>query len=103
MTGYTVIDLETTGLVPQKHDRIVEIGVVFVSDQGVVEGQWSTLVDPQRDVGPTRIHGITARDVLGAPTFAQIAPLLIESIAGRTLVAHNARFDAGFIDYEFAR
>ena len=103
MTGYTVIDLETTGLVPQKHDRIVEIGVVFVSDEGVVEGQWSTLVDPERDVGPTRIHGITARDVLGAPTFAQIAPLLVESIAGRTLVAHNARFDTAFVDYEFAR
>ena len=103
MTGYTVIDLETTGLFPQKHDRILEIGVVFVTDEGAIEGEWSTLVDPQRDVGPTRIHGITARDVLDAPTFAEIAPLLIESLCGRTLVAHNARFDIGFLDYEFAR
>ena len=103
MTGYTVIDLETTGLFPQKHDRILEIGVVFVSDEGVIEGEWATLVDPQRDVGPTRIHGITARDVLEAPTFAEISPLLIESMAGRTLVAHNARFDIGFLDYEFER
>ena len=103
MTGYTVIDLETTGLFPRKYDRILEIGVVFVSDRGVIEGEWSTLVDPQRDVGLTRIHGITARDIVDAPTFAEIAPLLIESMAGRTLVAHNARFDISFLDYEFER
>jgi DNA polymerase III epsilon subunit-like protein len=68
MSGYTVVDLETTGLFPQQHDRIVEIAIVTVSDAGHIEQEWSTLVNPQRDVGPTHIHGITAREVLDAPT-----------------------------------
>lgn len=103
MTGYTVIDLETTGLFPQKHDRIVEIGVVSLSDGGEIESEWTTLLNPQRDVGPTHIHGITARDVLDAPTFTDVAPAVITALAGRTLVAHNARFDTQFLDYEFER
>lgn len=103
MAGYTVIDLETTGLSARSHDRVVEIGVVYVSHRGQVEGSWSTLVNPQRDVGPTRIHGITASDVVGAPTFAQVAPLVLESVAGRTLVAHNARFDLTFLGAELRR
>lgn len=103
MTGYTVVDLETTGLFPKKHDRVVEIGVVTVSDQGEIESEWTTLVNPQRDVGPTYIHGITARDVLEAPTFAEVAPVVIQALCGRTLVAHNARFDTQFLDYEFER
>jgi DNA polymerase-3 subunit epsilon len=70
MSGYTVIDLETTGLFPQKHDRVVEMAVVYLSDQGQTHGEWTTLVNPERDLGPTSIHGIKARDVLSAPTFA---------------------------------
>lgn len=103
MTGYTVVDLETTGLFPQQHDRIVEIGLMSLSDTGEIEGEWSTLINPCRDVGPTDIHGITARDVLDAPTFQDVAPHLISALAGRTLVAHNARFDTKFLDYEFER
>ena len=103
MTGYTVVDLETTGLFPQKHDRIIEIGIVSVSDEGQVLDEWSTLINPGRDVGPTEIHGITARDVLAAPTFRDIAHHVVSSISGRTLVAHNARFDTHFLDYEFER
>jgi DNA polymerase-3 subunit epsilon len=103
MTGYTVIDFETTGLFPQKHDRVVEVGVVYLSDHGEQQGEWGTLVNPGRDVGPTRIHGITARDVLNAPTFKDLAPYLLRAINGRTIVAHNARFDLGFLDYEFKR
>lgn len=103
MSGYTVIDLETTGLFPQKHDRIVEIGVVALADDGRVEEEWHTLVNPQRDVGPTHVHGITARDVLDAPTFPEIAGRVIGSLCGKTMVAHNARFDTAFLDYEFER
>ena len=103
MTGYTIVDLETTGLFPQKHDRVLEIGLINLSDSGEVESEWATLINPQRDVGPTHIHGITARDVLDAPTFDEVAPHVITSLAGRTLVAHNARFDTHFLDYEFDR
>ena len=59
MTGYTVVDLETTGLFPQKHDSILEIGLISISDTGEVEAEWSTPINPGRDVRPTHIHGIT--------------------------------------------
>lgn len=101
--GYTVIDLETTGLSPRQHDRIVEIAAVYVSEAGKIEGEWTTLVNPGRDVGPTSLHGICARDVLDAPCFADIAPHVLRSVAGRTIVAHNSRFDTGFLAAEFIR
>ncbi|HZL03993.1 MAG TPA: exonuclease domain-containing protein, partial [Coriobacteriia bacterium] len=47
MAGYAVVDVETTGLRPSWHDRIVEIAVVQVAPDGVVEATWSTLVNPQ--------------------------------------------------------
>ena len=103
MTGYTVVDVETTGLSPEHHDRIVEIGVVYVSDDGDIQGRWSTLVDPQRDVGPTRIHGISATDVVGAPTFGDLAPYVLRAVAGRTIVAHNATFDLRFLAHEMVQ
>ncbi|MCA0296901.1 MAG: DNA polymerase III subunit epsilon [Actinobacteria bacterium] len=101
--GYTVIDLETTGLSPRQHDRIVEIAAVYVSENGQIEGEWTTLVNPGRDVGPTSLHGIRAKDVLDAPAFADIAPHVLRSVTGRTIVAHNSRFDTGFLAAEFIR
>lgn len=103
MAGYTVIDFETTGLSAKANDRIIELGVVYVSHRGEVTGSWTTLINPGRDVGPTSIHGITPTEVLDAPTFEQVAPLVLESIAGRTLVAHNAPFDLRFLDAELRR
>ena len=103
MSGYTVIDVETTGLHPEGHDRIVELGVVYVSHEGEIQDHWSTLVNPGRDVGATRIHGITAADVLPAPSFADLAPYVLRAIAGRTIVAHNASFDLRFLANELQR
>lgn len=102
-SGYVVIDLETTGFSPAKHDRVVEVGVVHVDPTGAIEDHWSTLVNPERDMGATHVHGITAADVLDAPTFGQIAPKLLMSLVGRTLVAHNARFDLRFLEAELIR
>lgn len=103
MSGYTVIDLETTGLSPQRSDRIVELGVVYVSSTGQIQDEWGTLINPQRDMGATEIHGIKASDVLEAPTFAEVAPYLMRALAGRVIVAHNARFDLAFLEAEFRR
>lgn len=99
---FTVLDLETTGLYPST-DRVVEVGLVQLDDQGAEVASWTTLVDPGRDVGPTSIHGISAGDVLGAPRFADIAPELLWWFGGTILAAHNARFDRSFLDAEFAR
>jgi DNA polymerase III subunit epsilon len=97
MNGYAVVDLETTGLRPSWHDRIVEVGVVLLSPAGDVEGRWCTLLNPERDLGPQEVHGIRAADVLAAPTFADVAGALTTLLRGRTFVAHNAGFDASFL------
>ena len=100
--AFAVVDLETTGLYPST-DRAVEIAVIELSSDLEVTGEFCTLIDPQRDVGPTRIHGIRARDVVGAPSFAEVAATVWSMLSGRVLVAHNVSFDARFLDAEFGR
>ncbi|CCH89510.1 Putative exonuclease, RNase T and DNA polymerase III [Modestobacter italicus] len=97
-----VVDLETTGVLPSV-DRVVEVGVVLLDDAGTVEHEFATLVDPGRDIGPTSVHGIHASDVIGAPTFAEVAPYLASLLSGRVVVAHNALFDLRFLGREFSR
>ena len=101
--GFAVVDLETTGLYAGGRDRVVEIGMVLLDPNGAPQEQWSTLVNPGRDVGPTEIHLISAREVLDAPTFAQIAGDLASRLAGRVFVAHNASFDLRFLLAEYDR
>ena len=101
-TGFAVLDLETTGLHPRQGARIIEIGIVVVDDAGQPRHRWQTLVDPDGPPGPTRIHGVDAAMLRGAPHFADIAGNLAEVLSGRVLVAHNAKFDVGFLDAEFA-
>ena len=101
--GYAVIDFETTGLFAKSSHRVIEVAVVHVDEQGRITGRWDTLINPGRDLGRQDIHRIRAADVMQAPTFEQIAPQLIELISGRVLVAHNARFDTGFLLAELDR
>lgn len=103
MSGYAVVDVETTGLFPGAHDRIVEIAVVRIAPDGTPEESWCTLLNPGRDLGPQQLHGIRAADVVGAPTFGDVAGELAAQLAGRTFVAHNASFDRRFVHTEFAR
>ena len=102
VTGFAVVDVETTGLFPAR-DRVVEIAVVHLDPDARVTGEFSTLIDPHRDIGPTRIHGIRASDVSGAPTFSEAVETIRRLLAGRVLVGHNARFDAMFLAGEFQR
>jgi DNA polymerase-3 subunit epsilon len=100
--GFAVVDVETTGFSPTK-DRVIEVAVVHVDEAGGTTGEFSTLVNPVRDVGPTRIHKIHAADVVDAPRFADIAAELWDWLATRVLVAHNASFDVRMLDAEFER
>lgn len=102
-SGFAVIDFETTGLFPGRNDRVIEVAVVHVDDRGNIEGQWETLVNPERDLGRQEIHGIRAAEVISAPRFAGIADELLELVAGRTIVAHNASFDVRFLLSELGR
>lgn len=99
---FAVLDVETTGLSSDR-DRVIEIAIVRCASDGSFIDEWSTLVDPGRDPGPTHIHGISADDLVGAPSFAKIAEELAERVEGSMIVAHNLSFDAGFLGAEYAR
>lgn len=101
--GYAVIDFETTGLSPRSHDRVIEVAIVHVDPAGEITGSWETLINPNRDLGRTDIHRITARQAAAAPPFEKVAPQLIELLEGRVVVAHNASFDSRFLQAELAR
>lgn len=104
MGHFAVIDVETTGLNPYRHDRIVEIAAILLSSDGSVVGEFTSLVNPERDVGPTHIHGLSASDVLQAPVFSEVATPLLELLRPAVaLVGHNARFDLSFLNLEFRR
>src|ERR1043165_5911157 len=97
------VDLETTGTT-STGDRITEIGIVRVADGEFVD-EWSTLVNPERSI-PEEIRiltGITNEMVRDAPTFGEVRREVFERLDGHVFVAHNARFDYGFLKNEFRR
>jgi DNA polymerase-3 subunit epsilon len=98
-----ILDLETTGADPRE-DRVTEVGLLLVDD-GVVIEEWSALVNPARHIPPgiEALTGISNRMVERAPAFADVVHDLAQRLSGRTLVAHNARFDCAFLRNEFRR
>lgn len=97
-----VIDVETTGV--GNSDRVVEIAAVLLDPVSLETiDEFDTLVNPLRDVGPTRIHGVTASMVSAAPTFEEIAQHLSSLVSGSVLVAHNLSFDQRFLTNELER
>lgn len=100
---YVVFDLETTGLFPGANDRIIEVATLRMSVDGRVLDEWSTLINPGRDLGATHIHGVSAQEVADAPEFRELIGDLSQRLAGAVLVAHNVQFDLGFLSCEFAR
>ncbi|HNJ97368.1 MAG TPA: 3'-5' exonuclease [Ilumatobacteraceae bacterium] len=97
---YAVVDVETSGLSVRRH-RLLQVGVVVVDADGVVLDRWASLVRPRHRwwyrVGPTRLHGIHRRDVRDAPPAATVLAALAERLDGAQFVAHNAAFDAAFL------
>ena len=96
------VDLETTGATATA-DRITEIGIVEVDESGVRE--WSCLVNPGTPISGfiERLTGISNAMVAQAPAFADVAAEVMARLEGRLFVAHNARFDYGFLKNEFKR
>ncbi len=100
---FMVLDVETTGMRP-RNDRITEVAAVHVQDQLLAES-FSTLVDPQRPVPSfiARLTGIDDSLLAGRPRFSEIARPFRNFLGNAALVAHNAPFDARFLDEELAR
>ena len=97
------VDVETTGGHAALH-RITEIAIVGM-DRGVVEWQWSALVNPKTRIPPgiERLTGISNDMVAEAPSFGELVPEILQRLHGRRFVAHNARFDYGFVRNEMRR
>lgn len=97
---FCVVDLETTGGSPGDGDRITEIGAVKVRG-GEVVGEFQTLVNPHTSIPAfiAVLTGITNRMVADAPAIDAALPAFLEFAAGSVLVAHNARFDVGFLKH----
>ena len=100
---FVVIDCETTGF--SKHDRICEISLITLDAKSFecVE-EYDTIINPERDLGPVYIHGITASAAENAPVFKEIAPVVARRLDGAVLIAHNLSFDVDrMLTQEFNR
>lgn len=100
---YAIVDIETTGGLV-KRDKITEIAIVIYDGMYVVD-QYQTLINPERSIPEfiTRMTGITNEMVEDAPLFCEVAKEIVLRTEGCVFVAHNARFDYGFLREEFSR
>ena len=105
------VDLETTGGSPIE-DRITEVGIIEVDlDERASRvtlrpvREWSALVNPDAPIPPfiETLTGITNAMVAGAPRFEELADDILARLDGRLFIAHNARFDHGFLKNAFRR
>lgn len=105
MSRSVLFDTETTGLDPLNGDRIIEIAALELMNDLPTGESFHRLIDPERDVpaDATRIHGFTNAHLQGKPKFADITDALLAFLRDDKLVAHNAPFDFGFLNAEFAR
>jgi DNA polymerase III subunit epsilon len=100
-----VLDVETTGLEASAGHRIIEIGCVEILNRRPTGQKFHRFLNPEReiDAGAQAVHGIELSRLSQAPKFAEIAVDLVAFIEGAELIIHNAPFDVGFLDAEFAR
>lgn len=101
--SYAVVDVETTGTDPEA-DEIVSLAVVRLGPDGVETARYATLVRPSRPIPAeaTAVHGITDRDVLDAPSLADVAPRVLALLEGAVFAAHNAAFDLAMLQHGLA-
>jgi DNA polymerase-3 subunit epsilon len=100
-----VLDTETTGLNPRSGDRIIEIGCVELINRRLTGNNFHVYINPERDSeeGALAVHGLTTEFLSDKPKFAEIADELRDYVSGAEIIIHNAPFDVGFLDAEFAR
>lgn len=101
---YVVLDTETTGMPVTDGHRIIEIGCVEIEGRQLTGRHYHVYIQPDREIdeGAIAVHGITDEYLKDKPRFKDIADEFFEFIKGAELVIHNAPFDIGFINNEFA-
>jgi DNA polymerase-3 subunit epsilon len=100
-----VLDTETTGLNARSGDRVIEIGCVELINRRLTGNNFHQYINPERDSeeGALAVHGLTTEFLSDKPKFAEIANELRDYIAHAEIIIHNAPFDLGFLEAEFAR
>lgn len=100
-----ILDTETTGLSPQQGHRIIEIGCLEMINRRLTGRSFHYYLQPDRaiDPGATNVHGITNAFLKNKPRFADIVSEFKDFIEAAELIIHNAPFDLGFLNSEFAR
>lgn len=99
-----ILDTETTGINPKEGHRIVEIGCVEMINRQFTGRTFHAYINPefQMEQEVIDVHGLTNEFLADKPLFAQVVNDFIAFIRGSELVIHNAKFDIGFMDHEFA-
>jgi len=99
-----ILDTETTGINPKDGHRIIEIGCVELINRRFTGNNFHVYINPERiiDAEAVAVHGITNERLAHEPKFREIAKSFYDYIQGAELVIHNAAFDVGFINHEFA-
>ena len=100
-----VLDTETTGLNPRTGDRIIEVGCVEIFNRKLTGNNFHRYINPERDSDEAAlaVHGLTTEFLSDKPKFHEIAEELRAYIQGAEVIIHNAPFDLGFLNHEFAR
>lgn len=99
-----VLDTETTGIDPKQGHRIIEIGCVELVNRKLTGNTYHAYINPMREIEQEAIevHGITNEFLKDKPLFKDVVNDFIGFIKGAELIIHNAPFDVGFMDHEFA-
>lgn len=100
-----ILDTETTGL-DSRLDRIIEIGGIELVNKFPTGRTFHQYINPGNrrvHAEAQAVHGISDADLADKPGFAEIVDAFLEFIEGADIVAHNATFDAGFINAELER
>jgi DNA polymerase III epsilon subunit family exonuclease len=100
---FSIFDVETTGFSPTQ-DRIIEIAATRIELNGTIS-KFHALINPECPV-PPKVTALTRIDdamLADAPSFTNVAYKFMDFIRDTTLVAHNARFDLGFLQESLAR
>lgn len=107
-TRQIILDTETTGFNPldsEHPDRLIEFAGLEMINRQFTDNNLHLYVHPERDIPAeaAAVHGITLDKLAGKPVFAQVAQQIFDYLKGAELIIHNAKFDVGFLNAEFAR
>lgn len=105
MLRQIIFDTETTGLSPKEGHRVIEIGAVEIVNRRITGREFHAYINPEREVdaGAFAVHGLGDAFLADKPLFADVAKEFLLFVKDAELIAHNASFDVGFVNAEFAR